>query len=94
MTLDFTWYLLIGFCPHTKRLVGYAPANLQEEIGSNASAEAATTRAPDDSQDAAQTEGEETVDGSKVPLGKHYMVFMAQTWTSKAKKYCFMAARC
>ena len=29
----------------------------------------------------------------KVELGKHYMVFMAQTWTSKTKPFCFVAAR-
>ena len=29
----------------------------------------------------------------KVELGKHYMVFMAQTWTSKMKPFCFIAAR-
>ena len=36
---------------------------------------------------------ETSIAKGKVPMGKHYMVFMATTWSSEGRPFAFVAAR-
>jgi len=98
-------FFAIGYCPHTKRLVGYAhdafDVNVieQEFMRRYDIAKKADKAGEDgDDDDGSDTNpvnnGDDDVQSRKrVALGKHYMVFMCQTWTSKNKPFCFVAAR-
>ena len=89
---------MLGFCPHTKRLVGYAhdafdmdviAAEFKRRYDAAASDDAGGEE--ENNNDGIKTKDDETEDG--LELGKHYMVFLAQTVSARDRPYCFMAAR-
>ena len=90
--------ILTAYCPHKKRLVGYASDafdmnviaqefNRRCEKASKA-LEAETTETTAGQEDdvvdaeAPAIVNETSIAKGKVPMGKHYMVFMATTWSS------------
>ena len=91
---------MLGFCPHTKRLVGYAhdafdlnviASEFKRRYDAASSDIADREEDNDDDDDDAKAKANESDDG--LELGKHYMVFMAQTISAKDRPYCFMVAR-
>ena len=76
---------MLGFCPHTKRVVGYAHDAFDVDVictefrrNCNAT-EAENQKEMENNDDQVETQ-DKVVDKSKsseLSLGKHYMVFMA-----------------
>ena len=54
-----------------------------------------TTRGEDvvDAEASDTSNNEVTIKDGKVPMGKHYMVFIATTWSSEGRPFAFIAAR-
>ena len=92
---------MLGFCPHTKRLVGYAHDAFDVDVictefrrkCNNTEAEKQKEMENNDDQVETQDKVVDKSKSSELSLGKHYMVFMAQSVTSVGRPMCFMVAR-
>ena len=90
---------MLGFCPHTKRLVGYAHDAFDLDVICSEFKRKYKKEEEGDATELGDTncdDGEVEDTGAKcddLKLGKHYMVFMAQSITSKGRPMSFMAAR-
>ena len=96
---------MLGFCPHTKQLVGYAhdafdldviAREFKRRYTDTEAAEMAgdvETEEDKDEDDEPNKTSNNTDDDNKLQLGKHYMVFMAQSIAAEHRPFCFMVAR-
>ena len=96
---------MLGFCPHAKRLLGYAhdafnlyviAREFKRRYTDTKAAEMAgdvETEEDKDEDDEPNKTSNNTDDDNKLQLGKHYMVFMAQSIAAEHRPFCFMVAR-
>ena len=90
---------MLGFCPHTKRLIGYAHNAFDLDVICSEFKRKYKKEEEGDATELGDTncdDGEVEDTGAKcddLKLGKHYMVFMALSITSKGRPMSFMAAR-
>ena len=90
---------MLAFCPHTKRLVGYAHDAFDVDAICEEFKRKYKVAADNEEQEADEDDNAYQVNkkikssDSNVKLGKHYMVFMAQHVTSKGRAMSFMVAR-
>ena len=88
---------MLGYCPHTKRLVGAAYDAFDLDVISKEFKrryKCVELACKNNNEDPEFGEGKTPKkEESKLQLGKHYMVFMARTITSKSRLFCFMVAR-
>ena len=90
----------LAYCPHSKKLVGYAQDAFDMDVIAK-EFQKRYTSTPEDDEDAMDVDENEEkttkklvkTDENKLPLGKHYTVFTARTWTSKSRPFNFVVAR-